>query len=63
MTLKDDNEKTRAEVNKYMEPLKAIVKPVDTASFAGKMDYSKLGFIARFIVAKMVKVPEGDFRN
>jgi hypothetical protein len=27
------------------------------------MDYSKLGFFARFIVKSMVKVPEGDFRN
>lgn len=63
MTLKDDNEKTRKEVDKYMDPLRSIVKPVDTASFAGKMDYSKLGFIYRFVVKKMVKVPEGDFRN
>lgn len=63
MTLKEDNEKNRKIVYGYLDPLRAEVKPVAAGLFAGKMDYSKLGFFPRFIVKNMVKVPEGDFRN
>jgi len=40
-----------------------VVTPVDCGLFAGKMDFSELGFIVRFIVRRMVKAPEGDFRD
>jgi menaquinone-dependent protoporphyrinogen oxidase len=63
MTLSKDTPENRATVAKYLEPIRKIVPPVDEGNFAGKMDYSKLGFFARFIAKSVVKVPEGDFRN
>ena len=63
MTLCEDTPRKRAEAEKYLKPVCEIVKPIDEGHFAGKMDYSKLGFLARFVVKNMVKTPEGDFRN
>jgi menaquinone-dependent protoporphyrinogen oxidase len=40
-----------------------VVGQVDAGLFAGKMDYSRLGFFARMAVQYFVKVPQGDFRN
>jgi menaquinone-dependent protoporphyrinogen oxidase len=63
MTLREDTPEKRKIVNTYLDPLRAEVTPVDTGLFAGKMDYSKLGFFEKFIVKNIVKVPEGDLRN
>ena len=63
MTLKDENEKNINTVSAYLNPLKAEVSPIDFGLFAGKMDYSKLDFISKFMVKNIVKVPEGDFRD
>ena len=63
MTLCKDTPESRAIVEKYLNPVRNIVQPIDEGHFAGKMDYSKLGFFARFIAKSVVKVPEGDFRN
>lgn len=63
MTLCKDTQENRVTTEKYLESVRNIVKPIDEGFFAGKMDYSKLGFFARFIVKNMVKTPEGDFRN
>jgi len=63
MTLKNDTPENRKIVDAYLNPLRRKIKPVDVGLFAGKMDYSKLGFFARFISKSIVKVPEGDFRN
>lgn len=63
MTMKDDTPDNRKTVNAYLDPLREQVAPVDAGLFAGKMDYSKLGFFARMAVKYFVKVPEGDFRN
>lgn len=63
MNLCVDTPEKRAETEKYLEPARQIIKPIDEGYFAGKMDYSKLGFLARFVVKNMVKTPEGDFRN
>jgi menaquinone-dependent protoporphyrinogen oxidase len=63
MTMKDDTPDNRKTVNAYLDPLREQVRPVDAGLFAGKMDYSKLGFFARIAVKYFVKVPEGDFRN
>lgn len=46
----------------YLNALREIVKPRTTAVFAGKMDFNKLSILDRMI-AKMVKSPQGDFRN
>jgi len=63
MTLCEDTPEKRAEAEKYLAPVREIVKPIDEGYFAGRMDYSKLGFLAKFVVKNMVKTPEGDFRN
>jgi menaquinone-dependent protoporphyrinogen oxidase len=46
----------------YLKPLRQVKEPVSMGLFAGKMDYSKLGAITRFII-KAMKITEGDFRN
>ena len=63
MSLKDNNEATRKIASGYLDSLRSLLSPVDVGLFAGKMDYSKLGFLARIIVRRMAKVPEGDFRD
>jgi menaquinone-dependent protoporphyrinogen oxidase len=63
MTMKDDTPDNRKTVDAYLDPLRELVKPNDVGLFAGKMDYSKLGFFARIAVKYFVKVPEGDFRD
>jgi menaquinone-dependent protoporphyrinogen oxidase len=47
----------------YLDPLRKELTLADEAFFAGKMDYERVGFIARFIVKNLVKAPEGDFRD
>jgi menaquinone-dependent protoporphyrinogen oxidase len=47
----------------YLEPVRAIVKPVEVGLFAGKMDYSKLSFLNRLMIERFIKSPEGDWRN
>ena len=61
--LKEDTEENRREALGYVEPMCKILKPVDVGVFAGVMDYSKLSFLSRLIITKLVKSPEGDFRN
>lgn len=63
MTLMEDTEENRRMVESWMEPMRAILEPVRMGLFAGKMDYRRLSFLERFIIQKMVKVPEGDHRN
>lgn len=63
MTMKDDSPENRTVVDASLDPLREQVSPVDTGLFAGKMDYSSLGFFARTAVQRFVKVPEGDFRD
>ena len=59
LTLNEDNYHT---VAAYVDPIRAMVKPVDVGLFTGRLDYSKLPFLYR-LVAKTMKAPEGDFRN
>jgi menaquinone-dependent protoporphyrinogen oxidase len=63
MTLREDTPEKRKIVNAYLDPLRAEITPIDAGLFAGKMDYSKLGFSEKFIIKNVVKVPEGDLRN
>jgi len=62
MTLYEETEQNRRKVEEFMQPVRAILEPASLGLFAGKMDYSKLSFLDRQII-KMIKVPEGDFRN
>ncbi|NLD94038.1 MAG: hypothetical protein GX639_15375 [Fibrobacter sp.] len=61
MNLRTENDKTIKESAAYLTPFSSCT-PIETAIFAGGVDYLKLGFFARRIV-KMVKSPQGDFRN
>ncbi len=63
MTMKDNTEENRKKADSFLDPLRNEIAPVSVGLFAGKMDYSKLGFASRSVVKHMVKVPEGDFRN
>ena len=61
MTLSQDTPENRKKAAGYFASVKQKLKPAFEGYFAGRMDYSKLNFIARFAVEKMVKVPQGDF--
>jgi menaquinone-dependent protoporphyrinogen oxidase len=63
MTLKDNTEENRKKANSFLDPLCAEITPMEKGLFAGKMDYSKLGFATKTVVKHIVKVPEGDFRD
>jgi menaquinone-dependent protoporphyrinogen oxidase len=63
MALQEDTPDKRKTALAYADPIRALVEPVVVGAFAGKMAYTKLSFIDRLIITKMVKTPEGDFRN
>jgi menaquinone-dependent protoporphyrinogen oxidase len=63
MTLQDDTPASRRVVNAYLDPLRTDVTPVATGLFAGRLDYSRLGFFARIIAKWMASAPEGDYRD
>lgn len=63
MTLMEDTEENRRLVESWMEPARAVREPVRMGLFAGKMDYSRLSFVERLIIQRMIKVPEGDHRD
>jgi menaquinone-dependent protoporphyrinogen oxidase len=60
LTMKEDNQKSRAEADAYFKPLESFVKPASKGMFGGAMDFSKVPFIMRPILKKM-GTPEGDF--
>ncbi len=62
MTLQQDTPGNREKVAGYLKPVREVLEPGWIEFFAGKMDYSRLGFGTRLIV-KAMKVPEGDFRD
>ena len=62
MTLCQDTPDHRAKVSAYLKPIRAILEPDEVEFFAGRMDYGKLALVPR-LIAKAVKVPDGDFRN
>jgi len=63
LTLKDDTDEARAKVAGYVEPVLQIVKPVENGLFGGKMDTSKLSFLDKLIIEKMIKATNGDYRK
>jgi menaquinone-dependent protoporphyrinogen oxidase len=63
MTLEKDTPENRQKALAYMEPIRELVEPTSVAAFAGAMVYDKLSFIDRLIITRMIKTPEGDFRN
>ncbi len=63
LTMKDDTPENRIKVSSWLEPIKAVVKPVSEGLFAGKVELAKLGFFARFIFEKMAKMKDQDYIN
>jgi menaquinone-dependent protoporphyrinogen oxidase len=63
MTLSTDNEAKRAEASAYLDPVRAIVKPVSEGLFAGAMVPEKLKLLDRVLTVDLMKLPVGDFRN
>jgi menaquinone-dependent protoporphyrinogen oxidase len=65
MTMKDDTEENRRQVEAYVDAVREEipqVQPVDVGLFAGAMDYKKLSLPMRLMM-KAMKSPEGDFRD
>lgn len=63
MTLSTDNETNRAEASAYLEPVRAIVRPVSEGLYAGAMVPEKLKLLDRLMTVTLMKLPVGDFRN
>jgi menaquinone-dependent protoporphyrinogen oxidase len=57
-----EDDASRAARLAYLDTVRPLLKPVDEAYFAGKMDFSRLSFLDRFI-AGMVKAVEADQRD
>lgn len=60
--LHENTPEVRATVAAYLDPVRKIFEPAAIGLFAGKMDFKALTWPERQI-AKMVKSPEGDFRD
>ena len=62
VTLTSNTVENRRTVDAYLDPVRAILRPVSIGLFAGAMDGSKLSFLDRLMM-KATKIPEGDFRK
>lgn len=62
MTLREDTQENRDTVLTALKQVRKWVEPIDIGLFAGALKPKKLDFIARMIT-KLVKMPEGDFRD
>ncbi|MBN2004484.1 MAG: flavodoxin domain-containing protein [Anaerolineae bacterium] len=60
--LEKDTEETRKTTGTYLDPVRALLEPVASEVFAGKMDFAKLSWLDRSII-KMMGGNEGDWRN
>lgn len=65
VTMKEDTAENRAKAHSFLQPLLDIKEPVSVGLFAGKLDYSKIGFVWKAIAAKDETgfMAEGDFRD
>jgi len=62
MTMQEDTATNRETVRGYLDPLVALVPPVDIALFAGEVNLKKLAPALRILVRAM-EAPQGDFRD
>ena len=62
VTLTSNTVENRRTVDAYLDPVRAILRPVSVGLFAGAIDGSKLSLVDRLMV-KATKTPEGDFRK
>jgi len=63
MKLHQDTPENRQAVRKYLETVRLELKPIAEGYFAGKLDYSKLSGMMRFILKTVIGAPEGDYRD
>jgi menaquinone-dependent protoporphyrinogen oxidase len=56
------DEEGRRTVDSYLDPVRALVKPVSEGQFAGVMDLSRLRFSERLLM-HFLRIPRGDFRQ
>ena len=47
----------------YVAPLRAVMEPVTIGLFAGRRDFSKVNWLLRWFLMRVVKLQEGDWRN
>jgi menaquinone-dependent protoporphyrinogen oxidase len=66
-TLFQPSDKANQEVAAYLEPVRALVKPVSEGFFAGVVDFSKLRLIPEGLAMRAIlassKVQPGDYRD
>jgi menaquinone-dependent protoporphyrinogen oxidase len=60
--LRDGTAKSRQDAAASQNAARALVAPVSTGLFAGKIDMSKLSLVDRLLI-KAVQSPEGDWRD
>ena len=65
LAMKDDTAEGREETLKAIAPVTEALKPVSLAMFGGKLDYSTLSPLFRFMFSRDTsgKMVEGDWRN
>ena len=63
LAVKEDTPGNRKAVAGYLNPIKNEIPLVSEAALAGAIHYARLGVFARFVIQKMVKTDEGDFRE
>lgn len=62
MILKDHTPEKIEEVSAYLQPVRDLVQPEYEGMFAGVIDPAKMTLVERMMM-KVMKVPQGDFRN
>ena len=63
LMVKENTPENQAIANSYLDGLRREVSPVDTAVFAGKMDYSRINFIEKLVIKYIKSMPECDVRD
>jgi menaquinone-dependent protoporphyrinogen oxidase len=63
MVLRENTPENQDKANAYLKSLREEVTPVDSAAFAGKMDYSRLTFFEKLVIKYIIRVPECDLRD
>jgi menaquinone-dependent protoporphyrinogen oxidase len=62
MTLMEDTPETRAKARTFLEPVCAMIQPLEAESFAGKIEYRNAPFVMRALM-RLIRTPEGDRRD
>jgi menaquinone-dependent protoporphyrinogen oxidase len=63
LSMKNAEESNIKRAIAYNDEVRAYAQPATEASFAGTMRYAKLNILLRFLMKRVIKAQEGDFRN